>query len=252
MERKSITPNYDARLLAEVNNFCPLCGKRLLEEKNGRSLKSYQIAHIYPHSPTGEQIAALTSAPKPNDSEAFENMIALCKDCHAKQDFHTTIEDYMRLFNLKMKLMSESKAMDGASRIPIETQIEEVMQKLIAVDAKSIQPLSYAPVAVERKIEQKNSLLRVKITNYVVQFFPFVQAMFGQMDGAGKLKFEKLAAEVKLCFLNMEEQRLPQDAVFDGIVRWIHSKTQSKSVVACEIIVAFYVQNCEVFNEITK
>ena len=251
-KRKKITPNFDARLLTEANNLCPLCGKRLLGEKSGSSLKLCQIAHIYPHSPTAEQVTVLKSVPKPSDAEAFENLIALCQDCHKKQDFHTTVEDYMQLYDLKQRIMAQNKAMDGASCVPIEIQIEEVLQKLRAVDITNMAKLSYTPVAVERKIRQENGLLREKIKGLVVQFFPFVQDLFGQMDGAGRLKFDKLASEVKLCFQNMDEQRLSQEVVFDGIVEWIQSKTQSQYGVACEIVVAFFVQNCEVFNEIAE
>ncbi|MDR3108701.1 MAG: HNH endonuclease [Planctomycetaceae bacterium] len=251
-KRRNITPNFDARLLTEANNLCPFCGKRLLGEKTGQSVKLYEIAHIYPHSPTSEQLVALENVPKYNDAESFENLIALCQDCHTKQDFHTTAEDYMQLYNLKQKIMGESKAMDSASNVPIETQIGDILQKLKSVDTTLISPLSYTPVAVEQKIGQENSLLREKVKAFVVQYFPFVQDMFGQLDGIGKQKFDKIATEVKLCFQSMEEQGLSQEAVFDGIVKWIKSKTQSQYGIACEIIVAFFIQNCEVFDEITK
>lgn len=252
IKRKIITNNFDARLLTEANNLCPLCGKRLLGEKGGRSVKLYEIAHIYPHSPTPEQDSTLKDVPKANDSESFENLIALCQDCHQTHDFHTTFEDYMRLYNMKQKIMRLSKAMDDAALVPIETQIEEVLRKLRAVDITQLAPLSYAPVAVEQKIGRADVLLREKVKDLVVRYFLFVQGLFGQLDGIGKQKFDKIATEVKLCFQSMEEQRLSQEEVFDGIVKWFQSKTQSQYGVACEIIVAFFIQNCEVFNEIAE
>jgi 5-methylcytosine-specific restriction endonuclease McrA len=99
IKRKRPSYNFETRLLVEANSLCPLCGKYLHEEKNNKTLKLYEIAHIYPHSPTPEQLIALKDITKPKEVEAFENMIALCKDCHSKQDFHTTTEEYIRLYD---------------------------------------------------------------------------------------------------------------------------------------------------------
>lgn len=250
-ERVSITPNFDARLQMEVANRCPLCGKPLFGEKNGRSVKLYQVAHIYPHSPTPEQLIALKGVPKPVDTEGFENLILLCLDSHKIQDFHTTAKDYMQLYDKKQELMKQMNILYNTSNIPLETQIEKILQELKTVDITELPKLSYHPVKVEQKIEPSNFILQDKIKSNVVRYFPFVQDAFGRLDTIGKHKFDKIANEVKLCFQNYDEQGLSQDKVFDGIVKWIQGKTQNQhEVAACEIIVAFFVQNCEVFNEI--
>jgi len=252
VKRKRSSANFEARLLAESSSLCPLCSKYLLGEKNGRIMKLYKIAHIYPHSPTAEQLTALKNVTKPKEVESFENLITLCSDCHDRQDFHTTAEDYMLLYDLKQKIMNQDKAIDNASKVPLETQIKEVLQKLNAVDVTELLPLSYAPVIVERKINLNNNLLRKKIKDAVVQYFPFVQKLFSELDDIGKHKFDKIANEIKLCFLNMNEQNLSQEDIFNGIVKWLQNKTQKQHNIACEIIVAFFVQNCEVFNEIAE
>jgi hypothetical protein len=249
-KRKNITPNLDARLLAEANSLCPLCGKCLLGEKGGRSVKLYEIAHIYPHSPTQEQKETLKDVVKPSNIESFENLISICQDCHKTQDFYTTKEDYMRLYNLKQKITRQTMAMDAATSVPIETQIEDVLRKLNEVDINQILPLSYTPIAVEQKIN--DVLLRQKIKSFVVCFFPFVQSLFEELDCSGKNKFNQIASEFKLCFQKMEEQNLSAEEIFNGISKWLMSKTQGKYPVACETIVAFFIQNCEVFNEISK
>ncbi len=43
-----------------------------------------------------------------DNSESFDNKIALCKDCHSTQDYHTTNEDYLKLIknpNLSKKIL---------------------------------------------------------------------------------------------------------------------------------------------------
>ena len=36
-------------------------------------------------------------------NEDYENKIALCKNCHGTQDYHTTKDDYLSLLSLKEK-----------------------------------------------------------------------------------------------------------------------------------------------------
>ncbi|MDR0630507.1 MAG: HNH endonuclease, partial [Holosporales bacterium] len=248
-KRKKPTPNFDARLLAEINNnLCPLCGKRLLGEKAGESVKLYDVAHIYPHSPTREQLMSLENVPKAEDSESFENLIALCKDCHKKQDFHTKKEEYMRLYNKKQQLMCQTKALDEASVIQIEDEIEKVLQGLKDVDIERLVPLSYGVVSVDKKIAQENGLLLSNIRDKVVRYFPFVQETFRNIDRIGSLKFDIISTEIKLCFQKVNGSGLSQEEIFYNLVEWLKSKTQCQSTQACEIIISFFVQNCEVFD----
>lgn len=251
-DRKSITPNFDARLLTEVNNLCPLCGKRLLGEKNGKSVKLYQVAHIYPHSPTPEQQEALKTVPKEADPEGFLNLIALCYDCHTKQDFHTTATEYTRLYNIKQNLVRETKAMDDASTIQIEDQIHDILRKLNQSDAGEMIPLSYDPVVLEQKIPKTSTLLLSKVRGMVVQYYPFVAQEFARLDGMGQVKFDQIATAVKASYLKMKAHGLSHQTSFDQLVRWLQSKTQSQYGVACEVVVAFFVQNCEVFDATSK
>lgn len=82
-ERKSPTAVDQQLYLKEVSFVCPLCGKILRHRKQKKANKLYEIAHIFPNSPTEEQYEQLSGLPRLGDnSESFENKIALCKDCH--------------------------------------------------------------------------------------------------------------------------------------------------------------------------
>ena len=89
--RKAPTEAEQQLYLKEVSFICPLCGKNLRHRKQQKANKLYQIAHIFPNSPTEEQYKLLGSLQRLGEnSESFENKIALCKDCHDQQDYHTT------------------------------------------------------------------------------------------------------------------------------------------------------------------
>lgn len=75
------------------------------EKVKKRSVKLFEIAHIYPNSPTVEQYLELKGLERLGDnSGSFDNKIALCKDCHSTKDYHTTKEDYLKFLYCKMKL----------------------------------------------------------------------------------------------------------------------------------------------------
>lgn len=106
-KRKAPTEAEQQLYLKEVSFSCPLCGKILRHKKQGKANKLYEIAHIFPNSPTEEQYELLSKLPRLGDnSESFENKIALCKDCHNQQDYHTTVEDYLALYDATTKHFS--------------------------------------------------------------------------------------------------------------------------------------------------
>ena len=89
-ERRAPTAVDQQLYLKEVSFVCPLCGKILRHRGQRKTNKLYEIAHIFPNSPTEEQYERLKTLPRlGSDSESFENKIALCKDCHNQQDYHT-------------------------------------------------------------------------------------------------------------------------------------------------------------------
>ena len=101
IDRKDPTDAEVRLYLKEVDFHCPLCGKPLQSKtQKKQGLKKCEIAHIYPNSPTYTQYIELDGLERLGEnSESLENKIALCKDCHDEQDYHTTKEDYLKLLN---------------------------------------------------------------------------------------------------------------------------------------------------------
>jgi cytochrome c553 len=249
--RKRSTDNEDLRFIIEVDGHCPLCGKSLVAEKNGRSLKRFEIAHIYPHSPTKEQIKTLQGLRRLADSESFENRIALCLDCHDRQDFHTTVKDYNRLVKIKEQLLLHTKAMDQLSPECIGEQIEEVLRMLTKSSIEKLEPLKLEAVCVDEKIEN-NFLLLYKIREYVLGYFRYVQECFKQLESEGKLRQKVIASKMKTSFLMLNSAGRSQEEIFTALAEWLYNQSQKKHKIACEIIIAYFVQDCEVFDVIAK
>lgn len=147
--------------LREVDFHCPLCGVELQsrQQKKPRH-KRFEIAHIYPNRPTIEQYLALDGVERlGNNSESFENKIALCMTCHSTQDFHTTAEDYNRLLNIKKQCLLSSAMNDLSKSLDLEEKISDILLKLTSLSENDIAALNYTPVPVANKFSNSEFLL---------------------------------------------------------------------------------------------
>ncbi|NMP11393.1 ABC-three component system protein [Paenibacillus polymyxa] len=255
IKRVAITENMDNAHLLEVSGTCPLCGKYMLVAKGKRMNKLYQIAHIYPNSPTSNEVKILKGLERLGaNCEEFENKIALCKDCHGYYDDHKTKEEYLNLLRIKKGLLSASKAKIATSHQDLEQEIIIVINELSKIDQQTLQKmkLEYQALKISNKVEDIYTLLKVKIETYVCIYFNFIKETFQNLDQAGQINFELVASEIKTSFLKCEKEMISKSEIFDSLVKWLKSKSVGSSSEACEAVISYFVQSCEVFHEITK
>lgn len=92
----------------------------------------------------------------------------------------------------------------------------------------------------------------MKAEGFVSYYYNYIKNLFGEAEKENKLDFDTVAREVKLCSDRLIKSGLSQERVFSNLVDWIKGKTTVINIAACEIIISFFIQNCEVFNAITK
>lgn len=245
----------DLRLyLREVDYHCPLCGKELQSRKQKKAdQQKFQIAHIYPNRPTVEQYCILNNLDRlGTNCEDFENKIALCVDCHQTQDYHTTVEEYTHLLNIKKRCLTQTALHDATNTLGLEKEIDEIVSKLSTLSEIDLAELNYDPVPIANKFSNQDILLKNKVRANVLTFYPYIRESFRKIDGQNGFNLQVLSAQMKSCFIKMDTISQDKALVFSKIVEWIMHKTQSNSIEPCEIIVSFFIQNCEVFYEITE
>ena len=251
-ERIGITFNMDLAYLLEVDGTCLLCGKYMLEVKGKGRHKNYQIAHIYPNSPTPIEVKELKGLERLGaNCEDFENKIALCNACHGYYDDHKTQEEYLKLLKIKKNLLLSSKAKIATSHQDLEQEIILVINALSGIDIKKIK-LEYKALKISTKIEDAYPILRLKIETYVCIYFNFIKQTFQNLDQAGQINFELVASEIRTSFLKCEEEMISKSQIFESLVKWLKSKSVGSSNEGCEAIISYFVQSCEVFHEIAK
>lgn len=239
--------------LLEVDNHCPLCGKELASRKQKKlEEKRFQIAHIYPNCPTAEQAKELEDLERlGSNSESFENRIALCKDCHGTQDYHTKTDEYLHLVKIKKDLLRKTSLHDLTQTLGLEDEIFEVVKKTTGISEEELSALKYAAVPLVDKIENKEILLKTKIQGYVTIYYLYIRDLFRNLEISGNFNFEVMSMQIRTCFLKIDDGGASQTEIYNTMVDWLNNKTLKVSKMACEAVVAFFIQNCEVFYEIT-
>ena len=253
-EREKPSPS-DLRLyLREVDYHCPLCGKELQSRKQKKAeQQKFQIAHIYPNSPTIVQYDLLHNLERlGTNCEDFENKIALCVDCHQTQDYHTTVEEYNHLLNIKKRCLTQTALHNATNTLGLETEIKHIVSKLSTLSERDFEELNYDPVPIAKKFTNQEILLKSKVVANVLTFYPYIRESFREIDGQNGFNLQVLSEQIRSCFIKMNAISQDKTLVFSKIVEWIMHKTQSNSMESCEAIVSFFVQNCEVFYEITE
>lgn len=240
--------------LHEVNYHCPLCGKELQYRGQVKpDQKLFQIAHIYPNSPTIEQYINFNGLRRlGKDCESFENKIALCLECHPTQDFHTTAQEYTQLLEIKERCLLETELDASLRNLNLEDQIELILQALSAVTDEELSDLSFDPTLLANKFYSYEGTIKRKVKNYVFDYYTFIRDVLKDMDGKNGFHQSILAGQIRSCFIKMNDKTQDKELIYQHLVQWIKTKTLSTSDIACEAVVSFFVQNCEVFYEITE
>lgn len=248
-KRISGTENRDMQLLAEVENVCPMCGKILLGEKAGKVLKRFHKAHIYPHSPNTQQKETLKDISPPSDIESMDNLIALCKDCHERQDVFTTKEDYLKLYELKQLLAGRYLAKSSLSEVPVESDILKVLKELEVMEPCEVGTFVMDPIPIKQKIH--SGVFQNKVLGLATLYYPYLRFQFQNMDSRKTQKFAQIATQIKLAFLTAENESMFLEDIFNQMVEWLVHKTLGCKT-SCEVVIAFFIQDCEVFHAVSK
>lgn len=249
--RKNSTSNMDIAYLLEVEGVCPKCGKKLLTTKGNRSHKLFQIAHIYPNRPTSEELDILHGVEQlGTNCEDSLNKIALCKDCHGYYDDHKTKEEYQWLVAKKKELVKKNLLKNAGYEFKLEEEIKLVIEKLSMLKLQEVRDLNYEGIEIKRKIKE-DLLLEYKVNYYVKFYFFYIRETFTLLDKNDILKFNLIAAEISSYFRKCESMNEKQNEIFYAMVNWIKEKCKARSIEACEAVVSFFIQDCEVFDEIS-
>lgn len=213
-------------LLTETGGKCQNCSRVLGVKKEGNDVNYAKIVRL---------------------SETDE--VVLCVDCE-REIQNASLEEKIALISEKHDLETLVVAREATSRYTIEKQIEQVLREVDLMDVTDGTQLKIQPVKVEKKIVEKR--LKERVLFDVRRLYRGVNDALDRLAGENKLNVDKFAKNVKRMYEDANESQLSQSAIYNLLVETLFEKTGRKYREACEIIISYFVQRCEVFDEITK
>ena len=250
LKRPAIPRPLEVALCAQVESACPNCAKPLFKKKGKAIYKEYEIAHIYPLHPKPHEIDLLKGLERLSEDPNHEhNLIPLCFSCHNIFDNPKTIDGYLALVEKKKALIKKSEQIEIFQQYQLEQEIIHVIHSLLDDGADFGEPISLEAKTIETKLDATiKPLTKMKIKSNVASFYLFIRDRFAEMEKLSPNKAVLIAQQVKTFYIKQKSLSLSQQEIFQNTVDWIHSKFGTTSQEAAEVIAAFYVQNCELFE----
>ncbi len=253
-ERVNPTENTKLLLFSEVGGVCPRCPNGLMYKKNGRDHKRFEVAHIYPINPTKAEELLLRSEEKLNeDLNHIDNLICLCVDCHTKFDKPRTVEDYQLLVETKKRLIQQFEQKRIWGKSSLEEEILEIIKKLADEDfvLDVDDTLNYDPKSLDQKLDSSVTMLTKRKVHHNVQDYYFaIREQFKELDRVEPTTSEIISNQIKGHYLQLTklDSSYTQKEVFDAMVNWLAKHANQCSGDACEIVISYFIQNCEIFE----
>lgn len=259
MNNKRNQPGVNAQylLFAQVNGICPLCAEPLLYSKAGSTQyrKNYELAHIYPLNPSNEEEELLQNEPRlSQDVNDLDNFIPICLKCHNRFDNPRSVSEYRQLFTLKKKLIAEEQSKNMFSQYSITEEIQSIILALTQSDLDdSTEKLDFTALRIDQKLEKEfNPIIKRHIVSDVTDFYPLIRRLFTDIERNTPGKFDLIATNIHAFYLQLKVNTNTQETIYNEMAKWMQSKTPNASLDACKVVIAFFIQNCEVFENVAE
>ena len=244
----------DIPLLAEADYECPICHQPLVEYVKNAPVKKYEVVNIYPDNLSGFA-SEFALIPKPKTVNAPGNKIALCRDHAEEYILEPTVEEYTKLREIKDHIASTHSLRMNINDATLEEEIQSVLYGLAEItDDTKLEELPLDALRLDQKILPENHLLKNDEMMRVLRYYNYINDLFSRIDREGTSYFDLIASEVEVAYKKLDKGQLSQDEIVNELAEWVKNKSGvgSRYMRACHIVIAYFIQNCEVFREISK
>lgn len=114
----------------------------------------------------------------------------------------------------------------------------------------SIKPLNYDPVDVKNKIQDDIALM-IEVHSMAATWYPVVNDIFKSISAERAIRYRALSSEISAFWETLDESGRTKSEIFEALTEWFQNKTNCEAKY-CRIVVAFFIQKCEVFHAVTE
>lgn len=248
--------DYD--YLEEAHGRCPFCDQKLAPEYKGVHWRNYKIVKLF-SSAYGkdfrDQVEAHGFTAPSNEMEP-KNLIALCRHHASLYESTHDFGDYETLVSTK-KSMEENKKLEFLlDDEDLRSRIEKVIDKLLTDFSDKEKKLSTKALRISEKISENERFFYAKVKDFVVTYYPFIDSYLTAYEAKTENGSTVFGKKIKaLADRYYHEMHLTEQETFNRLSSDMNGilGESSKDPVACSIVVAYFIQHCEVFsNEIPE
>jgi len=230
--------NFGESLLIDCNFKCSIenCGHSLITIlSDGESSAKYEI---------------ITLSKK--RSLQYKDLLCVCNDCFQQYTLHCSPEEHQKLLTLKQVQMNRRTAMLVLDDASLHKNISKLLSKLSEMTELKETQLNYDPVSVSKKLDGTAPFVFVDmIKTYVRYYFATIDSIMKDLARQNLYNDNLIRAQIREAFLSLEEKGIPPQTIFDNMVGWIQNLTKQNEQY-CILVVAYFIQSCEVFHVITE
>jgi hypothetical protein len=205
-------------LMAEQEGCCPLCGKPLTTDN-------------------------CTPVKLTDNSEML-----LCFECSASVEHSDSAKS--QAMEVKKVLQTRCETRDAVSNERLKCEVQELLERLQDVSPEEAD-LRYTPLKIEKKVS--DNLLRRKIRGFLADgMYDAVNSSIENLAAENRMNVRTLSTSIRRVFEDANDTTDNQSQIFSALTNRLVAKAGQKYFEACELLVSYFVQRCEVFNEITE
>lgn len=234
---QDLKEKYGDYLLAEEENRCPFpgCGKELSVAANGNNKYVYEVTQIDKELPATP-----------------ENLLATCPRCHALYLMDSNKKLCKTLKQTKKVLSTHRQSVHLLDDLPLEKGIINVITKISKLKEKDLADASMDPKEIRQKIDpEKDLAIYLTVTNYVSAYFIRIKDIMMNLDKRNEIDYEEIQDQMHALYRKLKKAKKSKLEIFNEITDKVHHVSMQDNLY-CQIVVAYFVQSCEVFDAITE
>lgn len=215
-------------LYVEADGICPITGNKL-EISGDKAFKIIKIDNNMPFN--------------------FDNTIAISPLASPTYFYKNSNRNYSELSQIKEELYEKQRIKGILDDSFYSKKLKCIIDKLTFNPTFLKVELRLQPTELKNKIDPSKRIYS-KIFPLITDYYLYLRELFKEKDGNG-FNFSNLCTIIKNDYLKLAKENFSQEKIFDMLSENLSRKIQ-EPLLPCEIIISFFIQNCEVFDEITK
>ena len=253
LRRANVNDTVKMSLLCEVQGNCPLCRRALVVKKGKKNVRVFDVAHIYPLNATKHEIKILNGEELlSEDIDCEENFIALCKECHKIYDTQKTVSEYKQLVEIKKAINKVKVLSETWDKQTLHADISLVAEKVGSLGETEIKEtqLTYEALKLNQKKDSSLGVINeIKISQFILKFFVPIREALRSLEMQEKAKSVFICSQVRSYYILLYMQEFDQSQIFEKNCDWFMINTGISDRSKAEVLVSFFIQNCEVYSE---